>query len=149
MASIGAVAMLPLWASLAAGGGAPPPPPIQIGVTKQLLHDDFLVESLEGGRRVVRTVAPTVVIQPDAEWEAGYQLGAAGGVVKERDGTVRLWCGQALKMCDCTCGTQKTCSVHVVPARWERCLELPPRGARARIVRTHYRERTQSRLRTM
>eukprot|EP01048_Picozoa_sp_COSAG05_P015956 COSAG05_NODE_1991_length_3734_cov_3.674828_1_plen_606_part_00 len=73
------------------GGSAPSSAIIHIGTTKQLLHDDFIVGSLRGATRRTRTLSPRVVIRPDAPWEAGFQISPSGGVVKEKNGTVRLW----------------------------------------------------------
>ena len=64
---------------------------MRIGRTKQLLFDDFIVAELRNARRSTGTLAPQVVVEPDAPWEAGYALSAAGGVVKEDSGEVRLW----------------------------------------------------------
>lgn len=66
-------------------------PPLQIGTTKQLLFDDWIVQQLSNGQRATTTLHPTLVLQADAPWEAGYAVQAAGGIVKEENGTVRLW----------------------------------------------------------
>ena len=52
------------FSSLSISIGAPRA--INIGTTTQLLFDDFIVESLSGGRRATETLHPTVVVQPDA-----------------------------------------------------------------------------------
>eukprot|EP01047_Picozoa_sp_COSAG01_P058919 COSAG01_NODE_7006_length_3395_cov_4.820388_1_plen_643_part_00 len=64
---------------------------LNIGSAKQLLFDDFVIAAMRGCERATRTLSPQVVLRPDAPWEAGFQLSASGGAVKERNGTVRLW----------------------------------------------------------
>jgi hypothetical protein len=78
-------------ASLTRADPAAAAAPLRIGTTKQLLADSWAVESLTAGRRATATLSPTVVVQADAPWEAGYAVQAAGGIVKEDNGTVRLW----------------------------------------------------------
>ena len=67
------------------------PAPLHIGTTKQFLFDDFIVASLTNARRVTGKLQPKVVVNPDAPYEAGMALSAAGGIVKEPNGTVLLW----------------------------------------------------------
>ena len=62
-----------------------------IGMTKQLLFDDWIVQQLSNARRATGTLHPNLVVQADAPWEAGYTVEASGGIVKEQNGTVRLW----------------------------------------------------------
>ena len=82
--------LLPLTAALLQLASSAPAA-IKIGTAKQVLFDDFIVERLTAGRRATTTLQPTVVLVADAPWEAGLAISAAGGIVKELNGTVRLW----------------------------------------------------------